>query len=182
MREFSSSDLTMSNRMINVQIENDRWALKVLYNPNETCSSSSSSSSSTIIQTIPSSRHQRPQTIIEINSLQSNQSLFIIREHLSQTTRASILPLERIFFAPILTADIIGESVNDDRSLMIKDGQFCSICFNLYEQSDELLQLSCQHVYHRQCLMQWLQTHYRCPYCRFVVYQQTVTPHLFLFR
>ena len=121
----------MSNRMINVHIKNDRWALKVIHKPNE----SVGTAATTIIQTSPSSRHQRPQTIVEINSLRSDQSLLIIREHLRQTTRAAILPFERTLFSPILTADIIGECLDAQRSALIEDKPFCSICFNAYEQS-----------------------------------------------
>ncbi|CAF4199589.1 unnamed protein product [Rotaria sordida] len=58
----------------------------------------------------------------------------------------------------------------------------CSICLGDFNITDILLQLTCKHIYHRECLLHWLQTHYRCPYCRFLVYQQPVTPHIFLIR
>ena len=165
----------MSNTM-HVNIANNRWALKVLYNPLLT-----NSSSTYIIQTIPSSRTTRPQTIIEINSSLQTNSLIVIRQHLIHNTLATILQSSFDSNNQILTADIIAQTIeynSNDENLT----EQCSICLGDFYQTDILLQLTCKHIYHRECLIHWLQTHYRCPYCRFLVYQQPVTPHMFLIR
>jgi hypothetical protein len=164
----------MSNTM-HVNIANNRWALKVLYNP-----LLSNSSSTYIIQTIPSSRTTRPQTIIEINSSLQTNSLVVIRQHLIHNTLATILQSSINSNNQILTADIIAQTIeyNSNENL----SEQCSICLGDFYRTDILLQLTCKHIYHRECLLHWLQTHYRCPYCRFLVYQQPVTPHMFLIR
>jgi hypothetical protein len=165
----------MSNSM-HVNIANNRWALKVLYNP------LLSNQSTYIIQTIPSSRTTRPQTIIEINSSLQTNSLIVVRQHLLNNTIATIIQssISSLDNNQILTADIIAQTIEYNQIQNLSSQ--CSICLGDFNLSDILLQLTCKHIYHRECLLQWLQTHYRCPYCRFLVYQQPVTPHIFLIR
>jgi hypothetical protein len=171
-------ELIMSNA-IHVNILNNRWALKVLYSP---CLSSLPTY---IVQTIPSSRLNRPQTIIEILSPPPVQSLLVIRQHFRDNTRAIILPsTSRAAFdqSPILTADVVAQTVDYSTVESTSFSSSCSICLGDFHQPDCLLQLTCKHIFHRECLLHWLQTHSRCPYCRFAVYQQPVTPHIFLIR
>ncbi len=160
---------------MHVSIANNRWALKVLYNP------LLSNQSTYIIQTIPSSRTTRPQTIIEINSSIQTNSLIVVRQHLVNNTIATIIQstVSSLDNNQILTADIIAQTIEYNH---IYNSSQCSICLGDFNLSDILLQLTCKHIYHRECLLHWLQTHYRCPYCRFLVYQQPVTPHIFLIR
>ncbi|CAF3681105.1 unnamed protein product [Rotaria sp. Silwood1] len=168
----------MSNSM-HVNIANNRWALKVLYNP------ISSNQSTYIIQTIPSSRTARPQTIIEINSSIQTNSLIVVRQHLLNDTIATIIQSTISSLDnnnnnnQILTADIVAHTIQYNQ---IHNSSQCSICLGDFNITDMILQLICKHIYHRECLLHWLQTHYRCPYCRFLVYQQPVTPHIFLIR
>lgn len=42
----------------------------------------------------------------------------------------------------------------------------CSICLDDYEEGDQLLQLTCGHVFHRPCIDLWLKSHCVCPCCR----------------
>jgi hypothetical protein len=159
---------------MHVSIANNRWALKVLYNP------LLSNQSTYIIQTIPSSRTTRPQTIIEINSSTPTNSLIVVRQHLLNNTKATIIQSTIGSLDnnnQILTADIIAQTIEYNS---IDNSRQCSICLGDFNLEDILLQLTCKHIYHRECLLHWLQTHYRCPYCRFLVYQQPVTPHIFL--
>ena len=53
--------------------------------------------------------------------------------------------------------------------LDIEDGKECIICYNEFVKDDDLVQLECSqfHVYHLECIKQWLQTGKReCPTCR----------------
>ncbi|CAN0117123.1 unnamed protein product [Ectocarpus sp. 6 AP-2014] len=42
----------------------------------------------------------------------------------------------------------------------------CSVCLDDYEEGDELLQVTCGHVFHRACIDHWLKAHRVCPCCR----------------
>ncbi|KAL9249171.1 putative E3 ubiquitin-protein ligase RHG1A [Drosera capensis] len=45
----------------------------------------------------------------------------------------------------------------------------CSICQEEYETEDEMGKLSCGHVYHTQCIKQWLTRRNACPVCKLTV-------------
>lgn len=42
----------------------------------------------------------------------------------------------------------------------------CIICVESMAVGQTVIQLSCQHVFHESCAMQWLTQHHSCPYCR----------------
>lgn len=45
----------------------------------------------------------------------------------------------------------------------------CCICICDYELNDDLIELSCGHVYHKCCISNWLLKRARCPTCKAVV-------------
>lgn len=42
----------------------------------------------------------------------------------------------------------------------------CSICLERFVEGEELIQLSCRHRFHPDCLEPWVKTCGDCPYCR----------------
>lgn len=49
------------------------------------------------------------------------------------------------------------------------DMDCCPICLNDYAAGEEVCfskNRTCQHEFHRSCLVQWLTKHYHCPLCR----------------
>ncbi|KAJ5171773.1 hypothetical protein N7492_004366 [Penicillium capsulatum] len=42
----------------------------------------------------------------------------------------------------------------------------CSICMGAVAIEDEVIQLSCQHWFHPDCLTRWLRVKSSCPFCR----------------
>jgi len=43
----------------------------------------------------------------------------------------------------------------------------CVICLNDYEEGEEIVRAEkCHHMYHKECLLNWLAQHDICPYCR----------------
>ena len=42
----------------------------------------------------------------------------------------------------------------------------CSVCLDEYAEGDQLLQLTCGHVFHCPCIDLWLMEHRVCPCCR----------------
>uniref|UniRef100_A0A1D2ACM3 RING-type domain-containing protein n=1 Tax=Auxenochlorella protothecoides TaxID=3075 RepID=A0A1D2ACM3_AUXPR len=45
-------------------------------------------------------------------------------------------------------------------------GEPCSICHETYSPGDEVVELPCDHCFHPDCVMPWLETHNTCPVCR----------------
>jgi len=42
----------------------------------------------------------------------------------------------------------------------------CLICQCSYEEGEKLRKLPCNHYFHAECVDQWLQSKWKCPYCR----------------
>lgn len=59
--------------------------------------------------------------------------------------------------------DTGGASGND------KDDHCCAICLTEYENGDKVCGSNnkyCSHVFHEECIAEWLMTHEECPCCR----------------
>jgi hypothetical protein len=42
----------------------------------------------------------------------------------------------------------------------------CIVCLGDYEIGESMMILTCEHTYHRDCIMPWLKTNGQCPICR----------------
>eukprot|EP01079_Euglenida_sp_SAG-EU17-18_P001224 gene1224-2697_t len=42
----------------------------------------------------------------------------------------------------------------------------CSVCMEEFCVGDTLMQMPCEHLFHRPCLLPWLHSHNSCPSCR----------------
>jgi len=46
----------------------------------------------------------------------------------------------------------------------------CSICLESYQEKDKIVQLTCTHIFHKDCIREWLQNKQNnCPLCRLPV-------------
>ena len=48
---------------------------------------------------------------------------------------------------------------------VLQGQSMCSICLCDYDEDDEVVVLPCQHLFHDDCLNQWIANHYKCPLC-----------------
>lgn len=49
----------------------------------------------------------------------------------------------------------------------VADSASCSVCFDAFAAGEVgVLELPCEHLYHKGCLLPWLATHNTCPVCR----------------
>ena len=48
--------------------------------------------------------------------------------------------------------------------------QECSICYNNFQEGEELYETVCKHLFHKDCLRPWLRHNLTCPNCRTITY------------
>jgi hypothetical protein len=79
--------------------------------------------------------------------------------------------LESQTYHRVIVAPPTGGADDDDNdSSSSQQRQCCAICLNEYINGDEICfsqNKQCNHIFHRQCISEWLLTHEECPCCRF---------------
>lgn len=58
-------------------------------------------------------------------------------------------------------------SSSSDLILQNEEDATCSICLCEYENNDQVVRLSCSHLYHYDCISSWTKNHVRCPLCNY---------------
>lgn len=48
----------------------------------------------------------------------------------------------------------------------------CVVCQEELSENEAIVQMPCSHVFHGQCILQWLKQSHFCPICRFEMLQQ----------
>lgn len=48
----------------------------------------------------------------------------------------------------------------------MKEQATCSICCVDFDESEPVRVLRCRHIYHPECIIEWLQINRTCPVCR----------------
>jgi len=59
-----------------------------------------------------------------------------------------------------------GENGNGQEESNCSDGIDCAICLDELEKGDEVRKLTCDHVFHKDCIDPWLLDHHNCPLCK----------------
>ncbi|KAL2934963.1 E3 ubiquitin-protein ligase RDUF1 [Bienertia sinuspersici] len=59
------------------------------------------------------------------------------------------------------------ESLARERAVAVDDERECAICLEKFKEGSEGIELPCLHVYHKDCIIQWLGRNHCCPFCRF---------------
>ena len=42
----------------------------------------------------------------------------------------------------------------------------CSVCWDDFKLDEDVRQLKCEHIFHQDCIIPWLELHNTCPVCR----------------
>lgn len=53
--------------------------------------------------------------------------------------------------------------INSADNLLLDE---CSICLDKYKKRDKIVDLECNHVFHKDCIKLWLTNNNSCPQCR----------------
>ena len=48
----------------------------------------------------------------------------------------------------------------------IDEKEECSICCEVFQLEESVTQLKCEHIFHKNCIIQWLELSDTCPVCR----------------
>ncbi|KAI1718130.1 ring finger domain-containing protein [Ditylenchus destructor] len=51
----------------------------------------------------------------------------------------------------------------------VDNGNQCATCMDTFKLNENVAQLECQHIFHRECIEPWLRKRNTCPICRSVV-------------
>ncbi|KAJ1499748.1 hypothetical protein HMI56_004226 [Coelomomyces lativittatus] len=51
----------------------------------------------------------------------------------------------------------------------VAKGMDCAVCQEKFNLNEVVTKLTCDHLFHRECIVPWLKTNATCPTCRFVL-------------
>ena len=77
-----------------------------------------------------------------------------------KNTDDKISPKDIVNCLPITT---LGPRINNDIEFK------CIICYDDFHEGDKVTTLPCVHVFHIDCIKEWILIHGNCPICKFVI-------------
>lgn len=91
----------------------------------------------------------------------------IITQLLNQMDGTGPPPMAKDRIAQIPTVTVEQKQVDENLQ--------CSVCWEDFKLSEPVRKLVCEHFYHTQCIVPWLQLHGTCPICRKALNDETAS-------
>jgi hypothetical protein len=98
-----------------------------------------------------------------------NEEVFFLAESIPDPEQTAQL---RARVSAILISDIPVVKYNKDEMEKGQDdtesseGIDCAVCLDTLDEGDEVRKLSCNHLFHKECIDPWLLDHHNCPLCK----------------
>ena len=68
--------------------------------------------------------------------------------------------------------NIIKDKITLIPQVYYKENKFanfdCPICYDQFKEDEILKQISCGHIFHKECLGQWFLNNNNCPFCNHI--------------
>lgn len=111
-------------------------------------------------------RQERSNNIIEMREFYRNQLIDVANRqfNLEETTyeidRQIIKSLQEKYKIKINYNAYFNNKENEE------ENNFCCICLQQYKIEENVIEMSCNHLYHSECIEEWLNNNPTCPICR----------------
>jgi hypothetical protein len=68
----------------------------------------------------------------------------------------------------------LGKKINNNNDIEYK----CIICYEDFNEGDDITTLPCAHVFHIKCIKTWIYEHGNCPICKFIITKKSLLGEL----
>mgnify|MGYP001464308136 CR=1 FL=1 len=93
--------------------------------------------------------------------------LYLIFLHIKTNHTSLDIPINNTL--PLIPTQYIINTINDNAKLFdgIDNGiTNCPICLDDFNKEKEIIVLKCDHIYHKECIIEWVKMNISCPLCR----------------
>ena len=60
----------------------------------------------------------------------------------------------------------MSEEITQFNNILYKENDGCVICLDNFKTDEKIIKLPCNHIYHPECIQEWLKNNITCPLCR----------------
>ena len=60
----------------------------------------------------------------------------------------------------------MSEEITQFNNILYKENDGCVICLDNFKTDEKIIKLPCNHIYHPECIQDWLKNNITCPLCR----------------
>lgn len=99
------------------------------------------------------------------NHTQQQKVLEKLRRHIYNPTRRRFTKRINLYYRDM--------PVNENEIKDEEEGKRCAICLEDFEPKQEVMLTPCNHMFHEECIVPWVESNAHCPVCRFSLGEKT---------